>query len=208
MRVRPRHCRPPGRRSSNDSAAIDGNHLPHAVRGQRGAAPAMSIEFVRESRLRRRRTSSVRRTAACAAEDFRCPWPCRRRQPGESRSIVFSPPCHVGATRGATPRGHTSNSWRAVRPYFTGLSRSRFKYGGEGGIRTPDRLAPMPHFECGAFDHSATSPGAKKTSDSRRPGSGASSRRGWRGRQVAAAAKFRRTRPNQGANEGWDRRTR
>jgi hypothetical protein len=32
--------------------------------------------------------------------------------------------------------------------------------GGEGGIRTPDRLAPMPHFECGAFDHSATSPGA------------------------------------------------
>src|ERR1700733_10331718 len=34
------------------------------------------------------------------------------------------------------------------------------KTGGEGGIRTPDRLAPMPHFECGAFDHSATSPGA------------------------------------------------
>ena len=33
--------------------------------------------------------------------------------------------------------------------------------GGEGGIRTPDRLAPMPHFECGAFNHSATSPGAE-----------------------------------------------
>src|SRR5216117_1713051 len=32
------------------------------------------------------------------------------------------------------------------------------RFGGEGGIRTPDRLAPMPHFECGAFDHSATSP--------------------------------------------------
>jgi hypothetical protein len=30
--------------------------------------------------------------------------------------------------------------------------------GGEGGIRTPDGVAPMPHFECGAFDHSATSP--------------------------------------------------
>ena len=30
--------------------------------------------------------------------------------------------------------------------------------GGEGGIRTPDGLPPMPHFECGAFDHSATSP--------------------------------------------------
>ncbi|CCE09334.1 hypothetical protein BRAS3843_3160022 [Bradyrhizobium sp. STM 3843] len=34
--------------------------------------------------------------------------------------------------------------------------------GGEGGIRTPDRLAPMPHFECGAFNHSATSPGANQ----------------------------------------------
>ena len=30
--------------------------------------------------------------------------------------------------------------------------------GGEGGIRTHGRLAPTPHFECGAFDHSATSP--------------------------------------------------
>src|SRR5690606_3747058 len=32
--------------------------------------------------------------------------------------------------------------------------------GGEGGIRTPDTLASMPHFECGAFNHSATSPAA------------------------------------------------
>ncbi len=32
--------------------------------------------------------------------------------------------------------------------------------GGEGGIRTHDTLAGMPHFECGAFDHSATSPHA------------------------------------------------
>ena len=38
--------------------------------------------------------------------------------------------------------------------------RTHRSAGGEGGIRTPDRLAPMPHFECGAFDHSATSPGA------------------------------------------------
>src|SRR5215831_17472295 len=30
--------------------------------------------------------------------------------------------------------------------------------GGEGGIRTPDTVARMPHFECGAIDHSATSP--------------------------------------------------
>src|SRR5436305_5902829 len=40
---------------------------------------------------------------------------------------------------------------------------SRFKYvttthGGQGGIRTPDTLASMPHFECGAFNRSATCP--------------------------------------------------
>ena len=34
--------------------------------------------------------------------------------------------------------------------------------GGEGGIRTPDTLASMPHFECGAFNHSATSPESKQ----------------------------------------------
>lgn len=33
--------------------------------------------------------------------------------------------------------------------------------GGEGGIRTHVSLATKPHFECGAFDHSATSPFAK-----------------------------------------------
>ena len=32
---------------------------------------------------------------------------------------------------------------------------------GEGGIRTLDRVAPIQHFQCCAFDHSATSPEAK-----------------------------------------------
>ncbi len=32
---------------------------------------------------------------------------------------------------------------------------------GEGGIRTLDRVAPIQHFQCCAFDHSATSPGAR-----------------------------------------------
>jgi hypothetical protein len=36
------------------------------------------------------------------------------------------------------------------------------KGGGEGGIRTPDTVARMPHFECGAFNHSATSPEASR----------------------------------------------
>ena len=30
--------------------------------------------------------------------------------------------------------------------------------GGRGGIRTPDRLSPMPVFKTGAFNHSATHP--------------------------------------------------
>ena len=34
----------------------------------------------------------------------------------------------------------------------------RWVSGGEGGIRTLDTVARIPHFECGAFDHSATSP--------------------------------------------------
>ncbi len=29
---------------------------------------------------------------------------------------------------------------------------------GEGEIRTPEELSPLPLFESGAFDHSATSP--------------------------------------------------
>src|SRR5262249_41913600 len=33
--------------------------------------------------------------------------------------------------------------------------------GGEGGIRTPDTVTRMPHFECGAFNRSATSPGSR-----------------------------------------------
>src|ERR1044071_7787669 len=35
---------------------------------------------------------------------------------------------------------------------------SRSDIGGEGGIRTHGTVARTPHFECGAFDHSATSP--------------------------------------------------
>jgi hypothetical protein len=61
--------------------------------------------------------------------------------------------------------------------------------GGEGGIRTPDRLAPMPHFECGAFNHSATSPGAK--SGPSPPWSGPCNRRGWLTRQGAGGKNCR-----------------
>lgn len=41
--------------------------------------------------------------------------------------------------------------------------------GGEGGIRTPDTVARMPHFECGAFNHSATSPSRRGARRARGP---------------------------------------
>ena len=63
---------------------------------------------------------------------------------------------------------------------FEGLS------GGEGGIRTPGGVAPTPHFECGAFDHSATSPRG------RRPLKSAWSTRAglWHSKSRAATAVF------------------
>ena len=65
---------------------------------------------------------------------------------------------------------------------------SRKKSGGEGGIRTPDALAGMPHFECGAFNHSATSPGRARTLWSRRA---RTMHRGWS--QACWAASGRRS---------------
>ena len=44
--------------------------------------------------------------------------------------------------------GRAASSWRIVRELR----------GGEGGIRTHGTVAGTPHFECGAFDLSATSP--------------------------------------------------
>jgi hypothetical protein len=37
-----------------------------------------------------------------------------------------------------------------------------FFYGGQGGIRTLDRVAPMPVFETGTFNHSVTCPHAQQ----------------------------------------------
>ncbi len=50
------------------------------------------------------------------------------------------------------------------------LPSGSFLVGGEGGIRTHGRLAPSPHFECGPFDHSGTSP--KQVTGNREQGTG------------------------------------
>ena len=63
-------------------------------------------------------------------------------------------PCWTDAERAACTTPQRSQRFRAPR---TGLGFDT-QCGGEGGIRTRDTLASMPHFECGAFNHSATSP--------------------------------------------------
>jgi hypothetical protein len=50
---------------------------------------------------------------------------------------------------GYTPGPHQT-LWACKKPLFYGAFSKPFYYGGEGGIRTPDRLAPMPQFNCGA----------------------------------------------------------
>lgn len=50
------------------------------------------------------------------------------------------------------PRHTTVNAWFGREMGHHGKS------GGEGGIRTLERLAPLPVFKTGAFNHSATSP--------------------------------------------------
>ena len=62
----------------------------------------------------------------------------------------------VGKTGFGGEQGSPVGEWRNGQ-LGVGLAIASFT-GGEGGIRTPDGLAPMPHFECGAFNHSATSP--------------------------------------------------
>src|SRR5690606_32607231 len=53
-----------------------------------------------------------------------------------------------------TPRG----TGPLRRPNRNSKLEIRKFNGGEGGIRTHVSLSAKPHFECGAIDHSATSP--------------------------------------------------
>src|SRR5262249_18227951 len=47
---------------------------------------------------------------------------------------------------------------RPLRLRDKAVAQQRQMRGGEGGIRTPGTVTRTPHFECGAFNHSATSP--------------------------------------------------
>ena len=62
-------------------------------------------------------------------------------------------------TGGATPPPEAEEPWfQFSEALGAHLNENRGAPGGEGGIRTPGTVTRTPHFECGAFNHSATSP--------------------------------------------------
>ena len=74
---------------------------------------------------------------------------CARRDAGKNLAVSAVHRTHIAHISAL----HTlKQNYSYILQYITGL------YGGEGGIRTHGGVAPTPHFECGTFDHSATSP--------------------------------------------------
>jgi hypothetical protein len=101
---------------------------------------------------------------------------------------------------------HFGDHWSGRVDNSIKINSLRVYRGGEGGIRTPDRLAPMPHFECGAFDHSATSPGAMTGRFGPRSGR-VLGEEGWADK--ARSGEIRARTGRAGIRKmGWDRQTR
>jgi hypothetical protein len=92
------------------------------------------------------------------------------------------------------------------QPNRTSLAYAGRPYGGEGGIRTHDTLASMPHFECGAFNHSTTSPfGPGKPLVPSRFTRGGGRVMGWRPRNWAerTVPTVSRPAPKFASHRGW-----
>jgi hypothetical protein len=80
-----------------------------------------------------------------------------RRSPLEAAptpSLRPVSPCAIAASY-----GHVGHKW-PFNPNVALCCNINELGGGEGGIRTPGTVTRTPHFECGAIDHSATSPHA------------------------------------------------
>jgi hypothetical protein len=100
---------------------------------------------------------------------WRLAWPPTRARQTVGQTVQRKPVTRsVPGFRQTSVRQHRRKAAKPVRQTAMthGIPRHNnhlptdcvWEDGGEGGIRTPDTLASMPHFECGAFNHSATSP--------------------------------------------------
>ena len=131
-------------------------------------------------------TASARRSSGISGRFFlrrlRRIRPGRRERVGSGRACEAMPDevdAHSAVIAGLDPAIHPFRKKPLMRRRWTRGSSPRVTpecvstssghalaikdaaTGGEGGIRTPDTVARMPHFECGAFNHSATSPGRR-----------------------------------------------
>ena len=123
----------------------------HRVHPDLNLAPAFALKA---------RTGQIDRTRACRSRYNRTAWLLGgERKQGWGLRAFFS-------AQRASIREWLSQKGTIV-PALKRASRDKDFYfrdldnGGEGEIRTPDTVARMPHFECGAFNHSATSPGCE-----------------------------------------------
>src|SRR5579864_8681607 len=87
-----------------------------------------------------------------------------RTAPPKSATETFREKCaeapslSVMRLRSETRIGAISAGKRVFQPNHIGGSNPDGLAGGQGGIRTHDTVTRMPHFECGAFNRSATCP--------------------------------------------------
>ncbi len=72
-----------------------------------------------------------------------------RRKEGEQRTLATVN--QYFQSRGSLQEGRHSYGFCAVPSSAENVRPGGA--GGEGGIRTPDTVTRMPHFECGAFNH-------------------------------------------------------
>ena len=134
-----------------------------------GQAASCARPRSQPSRFRKKRqTATQRRTKAMPATRY-----FSKPSPKSPKGMTTWAAAGVMTAAKETTRRERKNPWcnssprRVSNRWIEGsaMPQSRFSVvtalfvlGGEGGIRTPDTLASMPHFECGAFNHSATSP--------------------------------------------------
>src|SRR3989344_5091316 len=96
--------------------------------------PALSVSS--DSEFWRRRGDSVIRTL-------------------DPDSATSTPPCKLGVVL------YTASVFRILPSLEKSFNQNLcflLRFYGDGRIPTSDPLSDIPHFECGAFDHSATSP--------------------------------------------------